>query len=50
MNDAPTADPRRATGWFKSSYSAADYECVEVSCAGARAAIRDSTALPATDS
>ncbi|MFF5968091.1 DUF397 domain-containing protein [Streptomyces collinus] len=45
MNDAPTADPFRATGWFKSSYSAADNECVEVSCAWARVAIRDSKAF-----
>ncbi|GAA2597721.1 hypothetical protein GCM10010304_51030 [Streptomyces roseoviolaceus] len=42
MNDVPTADPFRATDWFKSSYSAADNECVEVSCVSAWVGIRDS--------
>ncbi|GAA2924100.1 MULTISPECIES: DUF397 domain-containing protein [Streptomyces] len=45
MNDVPTADPFRATDWFKSSYSAADNECVEVSCVSAWVGIRDSKAL-----
>jgi hypothetical protein len=44
MNDAPTADPFRTTGWYKSSYSAADNECVEVSCISAWVGIRDSKA------
>jgi hypothetical protein len=45
MNDAPTADPFRTTGWFKSSYSAADNECVEVCCISTRVRIRDSKAF-----
>ncbi|WP_328339688.1 DUF397 domain-containing protein [Streptomyces violaceus] len=45
MNDAPTADLFRATDWFKSSYSAADNECVEVSCVSAWVGIRDSKAF-----
>ncbi|MFC9911875.1 DUF397 domain-containing protein [Streptomyces sp. NPDC127197] len=31
MNETPTSDQFAAAGWFKSSYSAADNECVEVS-------------------
>ncbi|MBR8642074.1 DUF397 domain-containing protein [Streptomyces tuirus] len=34
-----------ATGWFKSSYSAADNECVEVSCISAEVSLRDSKSL-----
>ncbi|WP_328413607.1 DUF397 domain-containing protein [Streptomyces violaceus] len=45
MNDVPTADPFKATDWFKSSYSAADNECVEVSRTSAWVKIRDSKAL-----
>jgi hypothetical protein len=45
MNKAPAAAQFAATSWFKSSYSAADNECVEVSCVHSWVAIRDSKAF-----
>ncbi|WP_051804086.1 DUF397 domain-containing protein [Streptomyces sp. NRRL S-474] len=45
MNDAPIADRFRTKDWFKSSYSAADNECVEVSHVAAWVGIRDSKAF-----
>lgn len=41
MNEIPITDQFATTGWFKSSYSAADNECVEVSHATQRVGIRD---------
>lgn len=42
MNSMPTAARFAAAGWFKSSYSAANNECVEVAFAGAVTGMRDS--------
>ncbi|MGY0067889.1 DUF397 domain-containing protein [Streptomyces sp. QTS137] len=41
----PTLTRLRAADWFKSSYSAADNECVEVAHAFDRVGIRDSKVL-----
>ncbi|GHH87080.1 DUF397 domain-containing protein [Streptomyces capitiformicae] len=45
MNETQITDRLAATDWFKSSYSAADNECVEVSHAAQRVGIRDSKAI-----
>ncbi len=42
MNNAPTAAQLAAAGWFKSSYSAADNECVEIARARPWVGVRDS--------
>lgn len=42
MSDALISAPRPSGGWFKSSYSAADNECVEVSFTATGASVRDS--------
>jgi hypothetical protein len=42
MNDIPTEGRRVAAGWFKSSYSAANNECVEVAFSVDTAGVRDS--------
>lgn len=44
MNNTPGATQFAAAGWFKSSYSAANNECVEVAFARSRVGIRDSKA------
>lgn len=45
MNETPTADRRATGGWFKSSYSAAENECVEIAHIVARVRVRDSKVL-----
>lgn len=45
MNNAPTAAQLAAAGWSKSSYSAADNECVEVAHARLYVGVRDSKDL-----
>ncbi|MCX4787227.1 DUF397 domain-containing protein [Streptomyces sp. NBC_01221] len=45
MNNAPTDAQFAATGWTKSSYSAADNECVEVAFARLWVGVRDSKAM-----
>ncbi|MFH9982847.1 DUF397 domain-containing protein [Streptomyces sp. NPDC017179] len=42
MNVVPTTEPLVAANWLKSSYSAANNECVEVAHAVTRVGIRDS--------
>ncbi|MFF9486850.1 DUF397 domain-containing protein [Streptomyces sp. NPDC014676] len=42
MNEAPTADHFATADWYKSSYSAADNECVEVAHTLRGIGIRDS--------
>lgn len=42
MNNAPTAAELAAAGWLKSSYSAANNECVEVAQARLWVGVRDS--------
>jgi hypothetical protein len=42
MNAISTSVRLEATGWFKSSYSAADNECVEVAALDTRVGVRDS--------
>ncbi|PBC82917.1 protein of unknown function [Streptomyces sp. 2224.1] len=44
MNTPPTVAQLATAGWFKSSYSAANNECVEVAHARAWVAVRDSKA------
>ncbi|WP_181802584.1 DUF397 domain-containing protein [Streptomyces shenzhenensis] len=44
MNETPAIAGRTEAGWFKSSHSAADNECVEVAFHGPTTAIRDSKA------
>lgn len=44
MSEAPAAAQFTAGNWFKSSYSAADNECVEVAHASPLVGIRDSKA------
>ncbi|MET8559500.1 DUF397 domain-containing protein [Streptomyces flaveolus] len=44
MNETPAATGGAEARWFKSSYSAANNECVEVAFHGVRTAIRDSKA------
>lgn len=44
MNEAPTADQLATASWCKSSYSAADNECVEIAHVMPQVAIRDSKA------
>ncbi|MBZ9643621.1 DUF397 domain-containing protein [Streptomyces sp. PSKA30] len=41
MTDAPAAAQHAAARWFKSSYSAADNECVEISHTPSWVGIRD---------
>ncbi|GAA2949591.1 DUF397 domain-containing protein [Streptomyces enissocaesilis] len=48
MNKAPTAAQLAAAGWFKSSYSAADNECVEIAHARSWVGVRDSKATQGT--
>jgi hypothetical protein len=45
MNKAPAAAQFAATSWLKSSYSAADNECVEISRVPSWVAMRDSNAF-----
>lgn len=45
MNETPITDRLAAADWFKSSYSAADNECVEVSHEAQRVGIRDAKAI-----
>jgi hypothetical protein len=45
MNDAPSTAQLTTASWFKSSYSAADNECVEVAHVRAWVAVRDSKDL-----
>ncbi|MBT2399710.1 DUF397 domain-containing protein [Streptomyces sp. ISL-100] len=42
MSNAQTAAELAAAGWFKSSYSAADNECVEIARARFWVGVRDS--------
>ncbi|MFF8790303.1 DUF397 domain-containing protein [Streptomyces sp. NPDC015125] len=42
MNTPSVIAQLTTAGWFKSSYSAANNECVEVAWAGTRVAVRDS--------
>ncbi|WP_028810877.1 DUF397 domain-containing protein [Streptomyces flavidovirens] len=42
MSKAPTAAQLAAARWFKSSYSAADNECVEIAHARSWVGVRDS--------
>ncbi|WP_405614805.1 DUF397 domain-containing protein [Streptomyces sp. NBC_00076] len=42
MSETPATAQLTAGSWFKSSYSAADNECVEVACSLPRVGIRDS--------
>lgn len=44
MNKTPTAGRLGAGDWLKSSYSAANNECVEVRLSGPAVAVRDSKA------
>lgn len=44
MNTPPTVAQLATAGWYKSSYSAANNECVEVARARAWVAVRDSKA------
>lgn len=45
MTTAPTAAQLAAAGWIKSSYSAANNECVEIADARSWVAVRDSKDL-----
>ncbi|MEV2210817.1 DUF397 domain-containing protein [Streptomyces sp. NPDC050997] len=45
MNETPAAHQLTAGDWFKSSYSAADNECLEIAHAVTRVGIRDSKTL-----
>ncbi|WNZ08290.1 DUF397 domain-containing protein [Streptomyces sp. 11x1] len=45
MNETPITDQLAAADWFKSSYSAADNECVEVSHAAQRVGVRDAKSV-----
>ncbi|GAA2336769.1 DUF397 domain-containing protein [Streptomyces kunmingensis] len=42
MNEISALNQPMASGWFKSSYSAADNECVEVAVLGPGVGVRDS--------
>ncbi|MFF3159463.1 DUF397 domain-containing protein [Streptomyces sp. NPDC057910] len=42
MTTAPSADHIQAADWFKSTYSAAQNECVEVTHLNTRIGLRDS--------
>jgi len=44
MNNTPGSAEFAAAGWFRSSYSAANNECVEIARLPARVGIRDSKA------
>ncbi|MFD4528081.1 DUF397 domain-containing protein [Streptomyces sp. NPDC058470] len=44
MNEAQTAAQPPIAGWFKSSYSAVDNECVEIANAQRWVGVRDSKA------
>ncbi|MFH8517620.1 DUF397 domain-containing protein [Streptomyces gelaticus] len=45
MNNTPSDAQFAAADWIKSSYSAADNECVEVALARASVGVRDSKAM-----
>ncbi|MDW8805431.1 DUF397 domain-containing protein [Streptomyces scabiei] len=45
MKDLPASAKLATAAWFKSSYSAADNECVEIALASPWVGIRDSKAL-----
>ncbi|TQE38944.1 DUF397 domain-containing protein [Streptomyces ipomoeae] len=46
MSEAPTAAQLATAGWFRSSYSAVNNECVEVAYTAPLVRIRDSKSLP----